>query len=240
MNQKENQFIHLYNQFWTDTFANGYDNQGDLEASLQFLRQLNIPTDSKILEIGCAIGKLCHELDKIGFTSVKGIDISETAIQCGQNKYPHLSLNSYNGICLDFPDNSFNICLSFDVVEHIPDIDNHFQDVVRILESSGKYIFQTPNILSNSVINTIIYKGRMTWKIYHPSLQSSFSLKRKLINAGFQKVEFVKISPLTEFKLAFLPFILQLVVKLVPWTWLPIWLQPNFFVIAYKNNSPNL
>ncbi len=105
---------------------------------------------------------------------------------------------------------------------------------MKILNFSGKYILQTPNILSNSVISTIKTKGKMTWKEYHPSLQSSFSLKNKLIQAGFKKVEFIKISPLTEYKLASIPVILRYMLKVIPFTQLPIWLQTNFFVIAYK------
>lgn len=172
-----NRTCDFYNQSWSKALANQREDFGDLENSLQFLRRLDIPKQSKILEIGCAIGKLINELSSMGFYDVKGIDISEVAIQYGKAKYPHLSLHSYDGSDLSFLEGNFDICLSFDVVEHIPDIDYHFQSVIEILNPSGKYLFQTPNILSNSVIETIRAKGKMSWKQYHPSLQSSFSLR---------------------------------------------------------------
>ncbi len=188
MNQvtnKTNQLRDFYNQSWTNALANQREDFGDLEASLQFIEQNNISRESKILEIGCAIGKLCHELSIKGFDDVVGIDISERAIQYGKAKYPHLALHSYEGSDLSFLEGNFDICLSFDVVEHIPDINRHFQSVIKILNPSGKYLFQTPNILSNSVVETIKNKGKMTWKIYHPSLQSSFSLKKKTDSSWF-------------------------------------------------------
>lgn len=237
MNQVNNnleQLKALYNQSWTRALAHQREDFGDLEASLQFIKRLDIPKESRMLEIGCAIGKLCNELSRMGFSDVLGIDISDIAIQYGKTKYPHLTLWSYDGSDLSFLDGNFDICLSFDVVEHIPNIDDHFQEVMKILTPSGKYLFQTPNILSNSVVETIKTRGKMIWKEYHPSLQSSFSLKKKLNQAGFKKVEFVKMSPLIEYKLAAFPVILRYMLKVIPFTQLPIWLQTNFFVIAYK------
>lgn len=215
MSYETNKTRDFYNQSWANALANQHEDFGDLEASLQFLKRLDIPKQSKILEIGCAIGKLIDELLSMGFYDVKGIDISEVAIQYGKAKYPHLSLYGYDGSDLGFFEENFDICLSFDVVEHIPDIDEHFKSVIDILVPSGKYLFQTPNILSNSVIETIKNRGRMSWKKYHPSLQSSFSLKGKLIQVGFQKVEFIKISPLTGYKLASCPSILRYILKVI-------------------------
>ncbi len=235
MNKKQqDDLVTMYNQGWAGVLENGCEDFGDLDASLLFINRLDIPKESKILEIGCAVGNLCNELSKMNFTDITGIDISDAAINYGKNKYPHLNISSYEGINLNFSDETFDILLSFDVVEHITDIDSHFQEAVKILRPSGRYIFQTPNILSNSVFETIRCKGKMTWKRYHPSLQFSFSLKKKLMQSGFKRVEFVKISPLTEYKLVSIPIILRYMLKIIPWTFLPVWLQTNFFVIAYK------
>ncbi len=123
---KSDRLHDLYNQSWTRAFASQHEDFGDLEASLQFIKKIDIPKESKILEIGCAVGKLINELSKMGFYDVVGIDISDVAIQYGKTKYPHLTLLSYDGSDLSFLDRNFDICLSFDVVEHIPDIDDHF------------------------------------------------------------------------------------------------------------------
>ncbi|NJO16422.1 MAG: methyltransferase domain-containing protein [Thioploca sp.] len=83
MNQVNNnleQLKALYNQSWTSALTHQREDFGDLEASLQFIKRLNISKKSRMLEIGCAIGKLCNELSKMGFSEVMGIDISEIAI----------------------------------------------------------------------------------------------------------------------------------------------------------------
>ncbi len=236
MNKKteSNALIDLYNQGWDASLKNGHEDHGDLDASLQFIKKLDIPKTSKILEIGCSMGKLCHELGQMGFSNVSGVDISETIIRHGQKKYPHLNLNVCDPMELNFLGESLDICLSFDVVEHIHDIENHFQEVIRILKPSGKYIFQTPNVLSNSIRETIQTRSFSRWKEWHPSLQSCFSLKKKLKQAGFNNIEFVKISPLTKHKLESIPFMFRYVFMIIPWTLLPLCLQTNFFVIAEK------
>jgi 2-polyprenyl-3-methyl-5-hydroxy-6-metoxy-1,4-benzoquinol methylase len=230
----------LYNSCWTSALAAGREDMGDLEASLQFLEKIDVARESKILEIGCGIGKLCHALDKKGFKDVTGIDVSEIAIQYGKNKYPHLNLSGYNGTKLNVADESIDFCISFDVIEHIFDVQGHLREVIRVLKPGGRFLFQTPNILSNAIVETIRRRGRLTWRKYHPSLQFSFSLKRELIRAGFVDIEFVKISPLTDFKLSELPSPARAFLKMIPWKRLPVFLQTNFFVSVSKQvqNQP--
>ena len=86
----------------------------------------------------------------------------------------------------------FDIVLSFDVLEHIPDVDAYLLDVRGVLKSGGFRLFQTPNKLTN-VLFEIRKNGSFTrYKTYHCSLQT-FNRGRSLKRCcGISWFEFVK------------------------------------------------
>lgn len=73
----------------------------------------------------------------------------------------------------------------FDVIEHIPDIENYLKDVYRIIRPGGTFVFHTPNARINPLFEIIRTKSLTAYKDYHCSLQTPNSLRRILKNAGF-------------------------------------------------------
>ncbi len=45
---------------------------------------------------------------------------------------------------LTFPDHSFDVCTSLDVLEHVPDDDSAFGEIYRVLKPGGHFIFTVP------------------------------------------------------------------------------------------------
>ena len=80
----------------------------------------------------------------------------------------------------------FDIVLSFDVLEHIPDVDAHLSEARRVLKSNGFYLFQTPNKLTNVPFEIIKNRSLTKHKEHHCSLQTFWSLKRLLAAHGFE------------------------------------------------------
>lgn len=224
----------IYEQLWNDALRRGIEDAGDLELAMLFLEKGQLLEKRySILEIGCGIGKLCSRLYDMGYKNVTGIDIASSAISFGRNRFPNLNLLCMDAGSLAFRDNCFDVCLSFDLVEHIPDVNTHFEEVWRVLKPGGKYLFQTPNALSNSLITTIQTKG-LGWTVYHPSLQFWWTLRRRLSDAGFIEVEFIKLAPLSNFKIQQVPRFLRWTFKHIPWEKLPLLLQTNYYVVSYK------
>ncbi len=179
MINKQLDYKAIYDQIWDHSLEEGRKEHGDIELSELFLKETNLlEKQYKILEIGCGIGKLCNKLYDRGYHNITGVDISASAISFGKKSFPHIILNSMDAALLKFPDECFDVCLSFDLVEHLPDINDHFKEVWRVLKPTGKYLFQTPNILSNSLMVTIENKG-LGWvgNPIHPSLQFPWTLK---------------------------------------------------------------
>jgi SAM-dependent methyltransferase len=126
--------------------------------------------------------------------------------------------------------------MSFDVVEHLPDIDAHFHEVWRILKPGGAYLFHTPNIFTNAVHETMKCRS-FAWRRYHCSLQSAWGLKKRLQQHKFTNLQWLDIPPVTEARLERVNPAVRWLIQRVPWSQVPIWLQTNFHLIAYKPTS---
>ena len=135
---------------YTTDLKNGKIDRGNFDANIQFLEETGLlKKDLRILEIGCGAGRLTNYLIRKGFDAI-GFDISETLINEGHSRYPDTIIFIASGEA-DMPlkDSFFDIVLSFDVLEHIPDVGAHLSEVRRVLKSGGFYLFQTPNKLTN-------------------------------------------------------------------------------------------
>ena len=217
---------------WQVMLDRGRQQLGNHQTNLDFLKRSGLlKDDMKVLEIGCGIGTITHELTKAGFDII-GTDISKTAIEHGRKKYPGVRLEVHPGEILPFENNSFDMVISFDVLEHIKEVDRHLVEVVRVLRPGGFYLLQTPNKYCNAVYETL--KTRSTkWKAYHPSLHSSRQLRRRFCRNGFD-IEFVKMNTINEFSLnkfkrMHLPIWLM---SRLDTSRLPLFLQTNFYVIS--------
>ena len=224
----------LYDRGWRKELQAGKEERGNLQTNLEFLAQTDLirPHD-RILEIGCGIGTVVHELSEKGH-DITGIDISGEAIEYGRKKYSDIRLEVQAAETLPYEDESFEVVLSFDLFEHIAAIDKHISEVRRVLGPGGYYLFQTPNRYSNIIYETLWTKS-LQWRQYHPSLHSPGQLRRRMARHGFE-TRFVKMNPINEFtekklrKLGPLGHIL----RRVNFRRMPLVLQTNLYVIANK------
>lgn len=85
---------------------------------------------ASILELGCGNGKLCELLAYWGY-DVTGLDITPGPYQRKGYKFVKHDITLGR---LPFPDDEFDYCLSFDVLEHLPLqwIEEHIWDIFRI------------------------------------------------------------------------------------------------------------
>lgn len=70
----------------------------------------------KILDIGCATGEYCKKLSEIGFKCT-GVDINPEYILKAKQK--GIDAHIMDGETLDFPNNSFDTVILFEVLEHV-------------------------------------------------------------------------------------------------------------------------
>jgi len=114
-----------------------------------------------------------------------GIDINEDAFQYANKNYskPNLFFKKIDGSSkLPFDDAAFDIVISFQVIEHIKDVNNYLSEIKRILRKNGKFICTTPNR------DTRLWKFQKPFNPFHIREYNKRELY-KLLKKFFSQVE---------------------------------------------------
>ena len=210
---------------------------GNFDSNLSFLQKAGVlDKRKKILEIGSGTGRMLNYLLNEGY-SVQGLEKKETVIEKSKLLYGDLHIQKVDSEKIPYSDNSFDIVISFDVFEHIPDSDSHLKEVFRVLSNDGYYLLQTPNKYTNSVFETIRWKSFSRWKTDHCSLHTYKQIIKRFDNCGFE-VKFVQIPIVNDFfkrkVKRYMGSFGLLLLKVINPDKLPTNLQTNFYVIAKK------
>ncbi len=122
---------------------------------LEIMRRFS--RNSRILNAGCGYGILDMELARRGFNNLTLIDIDASRIgeiEHRINEYPlfkeRLTAQTGSVTNLPFAENSFEIVISSEVIEHVPDDALMMRELGRVVESGGYVLITTP---SNSKSN---------------------------------------------------------------------------------------
>ncbi|MFW6352023.1 MAG: class I SAM-dependent methyltransferase [Bacteroidota bacterium] len=98
----------------------------------------------RALDIGCAAGYFLEVLEKNGWQA-EGIELDSIMFQ--QLKKSRFSV--YNVPVEQFvPDHKYHLITLFDVLEHLPDLDNDFRKFREMLVPEGTLVLVTPNLHS--------------------------------------------------------------------------------------------
>jgi SAM-dependent methyltransferase len=159
---------------------------GNHEANLRFIDATGLATRSAaMLEIGTGTGVLLQTLLSRG-CDVRGVELRDELIEEARRWFGPLPIARVSGVDLPFPAASFDVVMSFDVFEHIPDSDAHLREVHRVLRPGGAYLIQTPNKWTNVVFETIRWRSFTRFRQDHCSLHTLGELRRRLSNSGFE------------------------------------------------------
>jgi len=93
-----------------------------------------------VLEVGCGRGYFLSELQKRG-NDVVGVELNENAIEFAKQN----NIKVLNTSLDEIKDEKFDVICSFQVLEHINNVENFITDCCRLLKTNGKLIFTVPN-----------------------------------------------------------------------------------------------
>ncbi len=102
----------------------------------------------------------------------------------------------------EFESEKFDVILSIEVMEHVPDLFSYLKDIFRLLRPGGIFIWTTPcgnffsiehiySALTNQIIRT--GEGYIKWKWEDPThlrRLKSKEIENKLISTGFSEIVF--------------------------------------------------
>jgi SAM-dependent methyltransferase len=102
----------------------------------------------RVLDIACGTGYGSAELALVART-VDGVDVSEEAVEYARSHYPapHVNFQAASCEALPFADQSFDLIVAFEVIEHLEDYRALLGEARRLLTPNGQFIVSTPNRL---------------------------------------------------------------------------------------------
>lgn len=107
------------------------------------IARLDLPRDAAILDVGTSTGTNLRLLRDMGHVGVRALDSSQIAIDYVLQK--GLGSVTNGDICaMPYPDNSFDLVLATDVIEHVDDDAGALREIRRVLRPGGHVIVTVP------------------------------------------------------------------------------------------------
>ena len=155
----------------------------------------HMPKDksSRVIDLGCGHGSLVYCLKSLGYTNVRGVDVSteqvEIAHQLGLNEIQQASLVDF----LKTETGKYDVVFLMDILEHLEK-----QEILEILDlvnsvlvKGGKVIIHVPN--GEGIFGMRIRYGDFT----HQVCFTPQSMHQILRATGFSQVEVFEDKPIT-------------------------------------------
>jgi SAM-dependent methyltransferase len=102
---------------------------------------LGLPADPRILDAGCGSGRFMVELAKLG--TVTGVELSDTSVVLARERQLG-EVISGSVLEMPFADNSFDLAVSLDVIEHLEDDLGALRELRRTIAPGGALLVTVP------------------------------------------------------------------------------------------------
>nr|WKN37707.1 class I SAM-dependent methyltransferase [Tunicatimonas sp. TK19036] len=110
---------------------------------LKFFKRQQEPAGAKVLDVGAGHGAFSKQLHEMGY-QVSACDLFPEIFHYDQIECKKVDITQP----FPYEDNSFDMIMAIEVMEHINDHENFFKEASRILKPNGRLYISTPNILS--------------------------------------------------------------------------------------------
>lgn len=141
-----------------------------------------VEKDSTIIDLGCGDGYGTSILSEKAL-KVVGIDVDDSIIARANYKYgENAEFLVYDGVKIPYGDASVDIVVSFQVIEHVDDVENYLSEVDRVLKNDGYFFVSTPNRVHR------LKPNQKPWNIYHKREYDAESFDR-ILKTVFHNVQ---------------------------------------------------
>lgn len=155
---------------WTDLYPDGTAprsserfNPDPLEAHV--LVTAPIRPREHVLDVGCSTGYIAEYLTKVRGCTVVGLEANEVAAAMTRALIG-VPVFEPNGEAPDLPpeyEQSFDVILCADVIEHVRDPAHFLRDLLRYLKPDGRVMISTPNI-AHWTCRVLLLRGRFEYE----------------------------------------------------------------------------
>ena len=107
-----------------------------------------LAVNKEVIDVGCGLGFLTREISP-HVRKITGIDTSSKSIKYAQKKCTGKNIEFINTSIVDFqkknPDSHYGVCIANMVFHNIPDLDECFDAIYKLLEKDGFLIYTIPH-----------------------------------------------------------------------------------------------
>lgn len=142
----------------------------------------------RLLDIGCGDGTYTFRLAD-DFEQVDAIDIQKERLDLFYEalktdpRADKITVQDMSITAMDFPDNTFDLVVAFEVVEHVDDLDKALREVCRVLKPGGRFGLTTPNRMFPFETHGLLIRGKRYPPARGPFLPWILPLHRRLADA---------------------------------------------------------
>jgi len=148
----------------------------------------------KVLDVGCGTGEFTFSvLSKIlEKPKLVGTDFSKGMIDVCKKNFPEFSFKVMDIQDLTFKDSTFDVVLSRQMLEHVPNPLKAVKEMHRVLKPGGTLILSTPSWFGPIAPFYFAKKATGTMQPID-NWWTPFNLKRTFRKAGFKNVKFTSV-----------------------------------------------
>jgi SAM-dependent methyltransferase len=132
------------------------------ERRLDLIRRHVHLENQRILDVGCGIGTYVKRFQMYS-AQAHGVDIDPEKVEIAQQTLPNISWAPAEE--LPFEDNSFDVIMLHEVIEHVDDDRQAIHEAVRCLRPGGKVIIFAPNRLYPFETHGFYVGGRFVFRL---------------------------------------------------------------------------
>ena len=126
---------------------------------VDFVMRSSSRTSGRLLDVGCGNAWSAFAFAQRGF-EVSGVDLNARAFE--PPPHPNLSLQEGSVLQIPFPDASFDLVASYQMLEHVPDPAAGLREMLRVVRPGGTITIVSPNLLS--ILSSLRGIGVYVWK----------------------------------------------------------------------------
>jgi ubiquinone/menaquinone biosynthesis C-methylase UbiE len=99
-----------------------------------------------VVDVACGAGVGTSLLLHAGAHSILGLDIDPATVAYAKERYRDCRFAECDATSLCLPDQSIDVVVSFETLEHLHEQDKFLKECWRVLRAGGRFICSTPNL----------------------------------------------------------------------------------------------
>lgn len=143
---------------------------------------------SRLLDIGCANGTytltLAPAFDRVDAVDIEPERLDELRAAITRDQLEdRVEVHQMSGDALDFPDGTFDVVTTIEVLEHVSDLDRTIAETHRVLRGGGRFCITTPNRWFPFETHGVLINGRRRSPLLAPFVTWFRPLHRRVADA---------------------------------------------------------